>query len=204
MASTSHHGAKEPRGFGDTIWARLIALAIAVGLSWLFWTNWGDDVTALVRRRTRRNCPSPRNLIPNEGMENPALQACLEKRLGDVQQMVSDGVISEAQSEGFQPARDRALLGPPSQLSADVARARHRAPAASIVHKESRRRSRALYRPARNIVLGYVRVRARAPMAKGSSVTRRLGGHAAILAHLQQVATVRGSRTWCVCQPIAF
>lgn len=105
MASTNHdthHGGDSaPRGFGDTIWARLIALAIAVGLAWAFWSTWSEDVLGLLEDGPEALPIVAQPALQEQTIANPALEACLEKRLGDVQSMASDGVISEAQVAGF-------------------------------------------------------------------------------------------------------
>lgn len=101
MASTHHSGDSGPRGFGDTIWARLIALAIAAGLSWWFWSTWGQDVLALFETGPDALPIASQPALQEQTIMNADLEACLEKRIGDVQQMVADGVISEAQSAGF-------------------------------------------------------------------------------------------------------
>lgn len=101
MATTHHGGDSEPRGFGDTIWARLIALAIAVGLSWAFWNAWGEDVLALFEDGPEALPIAAQPQIQEQTILNPELEACLEKRVGDVEQMVAEGVITEAQSVSF-------------------------------------------------------------------------------------------------------
>lgn len=101
MASTHHGGDSAPRGFGDTIWARLIALAIAVALGWAFWTTWSEDVIAMIEGGPEALPIAAQNDIQEQTMANPELEACLEKRLGDVQMMASEGVITEAQVAGF-------------------------------------------------------------------------------------------------------
>ncbi len=102
MAGTHQGGDSAPRGFGDTIWARLIALAIAVGLSWAFWNAWGEEVVALFSAG-----PEPLPIASQPDMQeqrllNPELTACLEQRVGDVEQMAADGVIAQEQVASFQ------------------------------------------------------------------------------------------------------
>ncbi|MCV6596864.1 MAG: hypothetical protein OIF40_07255 [Mangrovicoccus sp.] len=95
MQHQDHSG---PRGFADTGAARLLALALAIGLGWLAWTNWSTEIQGVF-------APAPSALpgqsAPQIAQVNPALQACLDKRLGDVAQMFSDGVISETQRGDF-------------------------------------------------------------------------------------------------------
>lgn len=101
MTSTHHSGDTAPRGFGDTIWARLIALVIAIGLAWAFWANWSEDLVALFESGPEQLPIAQQPQLPDETGLNPELQACLDQRLGGVQTMASEGVIAEAQVAGF-------------------------------------------------------------------------------------------------------
>ena len=101
MAGAHHGGDSAPRGFGDTIWARLIALVLAAGLAWAFWTTWSDAVIALFESGPEQLPIAQQPQLPDESTLNPELQACLDKRLGDVETMASEGVISAAQDAGF-------------------------------------------------------------------------------------------------------
>lgn len=93
-------------GFGDTIWARLIALAIAGAVAVALYLSWGAEVAAILD--TGQIAALPTGDAPEVKPQNPALDACLSKRLGDVDQMLADGVIGEAQARDFK-SRAQAL-----------------------------------------------------------------------------------------------
>ena len=89
-----------PRSWLDKGIARLVALAIAVGLAALLVLSLGDDVQALVRGG---DVEEGQELV----VEDPAKAACIEQRTADVDQLLADGVITEAQHRDF---RTRATL----------------------------------------------------------------------------------------------
>ncbi len=91
------------RSFADSIFARLIALAIAVLIGWVFYVNWADDIRALFADKGP-GIPIITQQTPVQ-TANPALQACLKQRVGDVDKMKADGVINDAQYASF---RERA------------------------------------------------------------------------------------------------
>ncbi|MEM8555732.1 MAG: hypothetical protein AAGF71_13015 [Pseudomonadota bacterium] len=91
--------------FADSIWARLIALTVGVLLAASLWLNWGDEVMLALTQGEIEALPTgaPVDVKP----ENPELAACLERRVGDVEQMKADGVIGDAQYTAFkQRAQD--------------------------------------------------------------------------------------------------
>ena len=98
MAASTSEGIQE-RGFLDTPLARLIGLAVFLTMGWLIWSTWADDIGNLFSA-DRPGLPivdAP--ALP--ATDNPALAACLERRIGDVDQMLADGLITEPQSIAF-------------------------------------------------------------------------------------------------------
>jgi len=91
--------ANQPRSFADTGYARLIALAIAVGIGVLFYVYWERDIRALFTEQAPE-IPILAKQQPITGT-NPALQACLDERVGDVERMKAEGVINDAQYTTF-------------------------------------------------------------------------------------------------------
>ena len=87
------------RSFADTVFARLLALAVAIGIGALLYVNWADDFRNLFAGNTPP-LPITSGSTP-VGSENPALAACLERRVGDVDGMLEEGIISDAQHESF-------------------------------------------------------------------------------------------------------
>lgn len=98
MAATQPAGRQE-RSILDTPLARLMALAIAIGIGALIYTTWQDDIRILLAGDTPTLPMVEATATP--APENPALAACLEQRIGDVEQMRSDGIIDEAQYTTF-------------------------------------------------------------------------------------------------------
>lgn len=97
MAAT--HSGDQEYGFLDTPLARLIGLAVAISMGWVIWSTWSDDIANLFSP-DRPGLPiveAP--ALP--ATDNPALAACLERRIGDVDQMLADGLITEPQSISF-------------------------------------------------------------------------------------------------------
>ena len=91
--------ATKSTSFADTIFARLIALAIAVAMGVILYRYWADDIRSL----TAENTPAIPLLSEQKPalQVNPGLQACLEKRVGDVDKMKADSVINDAQHASF-------------------------------------------------------------------------------------------------------
>ena len=90
-----------PRSWLDKGVARLVAFAIAAALALALFVGLGDEVMALVSDQP----------IVAEGEEaglvdDPAVATCIEQRGGDVDRMLADGVITDAQHADF---RNRAV-----------------------------------------------------------------------------------------------
>ena len=91
--------------FADTKGARILALLIALAIAALLFVNWSDDFANLFSGKQSSSLPQAQQVPSDAAETNPALAACLEKRIGDVDQMKEDGVLSEAQYAAF---RERA------------------------------------------------------------------------------------------------
>lgn len=91
--------ATEPRSFADTMFARLIALAIAVLIGVIFYAYWAEDI----RNLAAGDAPDIPVLSEQAPLQrvNVGLQNCLERRIGDVDKMKADGVINDAQYTSF-------------------------------------------------------------------------------------------------------
>lgn len=99
MAAATHPAGHQERTFLDTPLARLIALALAAAVFWLMWTTWADDFRALFSPERPGLPIVEAPALP--ATDNPALAECLERRVGDVEQMRADGLIDEAQYTAF-------------------------------------------------------------------------------------------------------
>ena len=97
--------AQETSGeFLDTPIARVLALIIAVAMGALLWMNYSSDFKQLL---ASESASETQMVSVNEPAKpvNVELQQCLDKRIGDVDQMKKDGILSEAQYSAF---RERA------------------------------------------------------------------------------------------------
>ena len=83
--------------FLDTALARLISLVLAGLIAWLIHAQWGPQIAALFEEA---KAPLPAAMAP-VSEANPALDACLAQRVGDVDRMKSEGVIDDARYASF-------------------------------------------------------------------------------------------------------
>ena len=92
-AATAH------RSFADSVFARLIALAIAVLIGLIFIVYWADDLRTVLEGEA----PQIPVLSQQTSVKpaNPGLQNCLAERVGDVDKMKAEGVVNDAQYTSF-------------------------------------------------------------------------------------------------------
>ena len=91
--------AEPTNSFADTTMARLLALLIAIMLATLLWMNWSQDFKNLF-------ADDSKTMIPVSSSEpakpaNPALEECFAQRVGDVDRMKEEGILSDAQYTAF-------------------------------------------------------------------------------------------------------
>jgi len=91
--------ADQSSGFADSNLARLLALAVAIALALLLWFNWSSDFKLLLADGD--NAASTTASSEPAKPANPALHACLAQRVGDVDQMKKEGILSDAQYGAF-------------------------------------------------------------------------------------------------------
>lgn len=89
----------QPRTFADSVIARLLALVLAILLGWLLWSNWADDFKRLASGE--KEAPAVVSAAEPAKPANPALQECLAQRVGDVDRMKEEGILSDAQYGNF-------------------------------------------------------------------------------------------------------
>ncbi len=80
----------------DTRAARIVALVLAIALAAVFYAVWKEEVSTLFGDLT---APEAEGLAVTH--EDPAVAACLETRIADVDRMREDGLIDDAQHEVF-------------------------------------------------------------------------------------------------------
>jgi hypothetical protein len=84
-------------GFLDGALIRLISLALAILIGWVLWSGWGPEIRAAFE-----GTPVTTVVEKTPAAEaNPALDACLETRVGQVDNMKAEGILSDAQYEAF-------------------------------------------------------------------------------------------------------
>lgn len=80
--------------------ARLVSLVIAVVLGVFIVYFYHGDVIRIATDTDQRQM-AEKQLAKIEKANNPALEACLEKRVGDVENMKKEGILSDAQYKDF-------------------------------------------------------------------------------------------------------
>lgn len=91
--------AQKTRSFADSGFARLIALVLAALIAYLLWSNWADEFRKLMQGGDTA-APVISESEPAKPV-NPALEKCLEQRIGDVDRMKQEGILTDAQYEAF-------------------------------------------------------------------------------------------------------
>lgn len=94
--STGH----QTQSFADTGLARLFALVLAVLIAIILWFNWSSDFRVLLENDDTAPQVSSSTLEPAKPV-NAALEACLTQRVGDVDKMKEEGILSDAQYGAF-------------------------------------------------------------------------------------------------------
>lgn len=94
------------RGYLDGWVARGIALAIALAIGLYLVFGLGDELIASFGN----NAEAEGHVVEENDAEfmTPALRSCLDERVGDVEQMRAEGVLTDAQYEDFR-SRAQAL-----------------------------------------------------------------------------------------------
>lgn len=89
--------------FIDGMGARVIAGVIGIGIVAFMVAQWGDEMQQFASSFSAKESTPLIQPIGQERVseDNPGLKACLEERVGHVNQMKKDGVISEQQFKLF-------------------------------------------------------------------------------------------------------
>lgn len=96
--------------FIHSMGARAFAFAIGLGIFAFMVAKWGDDMKELAASFSdgKKTVILHSAGVERVKNENPALAACLQQRVGDVERMKTEGVINDHQYEQF-ASRARAL-----------------------------------------------------------------------------------------------
>lgn len=88
----------------DSTFARMLALVLAGLIAVLFYLNWSNDLANLFASRPA-GPEVVEEAVPVEEI-NPELAGCLKQRVGDVDNMQQEGILSDAQYADF---KERAI-----------------------------------------------------------------------------------------------
>lgn len=91
--------AQRQASFLDSSISRILALILALLLAILLWMNYADDFKNLFAGNEEAK-PAISTSEPAKPA-NAALEACLEQRVGDVDRMKEEGILSDAKYEAF-------------------------------------------------------------------------------------------------------
>jgi len=86
-------------GFVNTNAARILAAALAVMFAVIWFYNYQADFGRIMSGETASGLPEASSQVSVAA--NPELAACLEKRVGDVDQMKKDGILSDDKYASF-------------------------------------------------------------------------------------------------------
>ena len=86
-------------GFLNSNAARIVAAILALLIAALWFYNYQEDFSRLMAGDNANELPQASSLAAEDA--NPALAACLKKRVADVDQMKADGLLSEADYATF-------------------------------------------------------------------------------------------------------
>ncbi len=92
--------AEQTSSFADSILARLLALIIAILIGWLLWSNWSQDFKQLASGES----DAPAAVVSTSEPAKPAnaaLEACLKQRVGDVDRLKEEGILTEEKYAAF-------------------------------------------------------------------------------------------------------
>jgi|GEM_PF-1910658 len=86
-------------GFVNTKAARIVAAVLALLIAIIWFYNYQADFAKLMSGDASNGLPQAEALAQADA--NPALAECLQKRVGDVDQMKKDGLLNDQQYGSF-------------------------------------------------------------------------------------------------------
>lgn len=86
-------------GFVNTNAARIVAAVLALLIAIIWFYNYSADFSRVMAGGSTGELPQAETLAVSNA--NPALAACLEKRVGDVDQMKEDGLLNDQKYASF-------------------------------------------------------------------------------------------------------
>ena len=87
--------------FSDTIVARLLALAISALCAYIIYSSYSDELKTLFSGKQTTGLPETTLETTPEAAANPELAACLQQRIGDVDRMREEGILTDEKYAAF-------------------------------------------------------------------------------------------------------
>jgi len=94
-------GKQSDASFADTTAARLIAVCLALLIAIILVVNYKQDFVQLFSDAPDGGISVSEAETSIENNANPALAACLAQRIGDVDRMREEGILTESQYSSF-------------------------------------------------------------------------------------------------------
>ena len=94
-------GKQSDASFADTTAARLIAVCLALLIAIILVVNYKQDVVQMFSDAPDSAISAGESETSSENNANPALAACLAQRIGDVERMREEGILTESQYSSF-------------------------------------------------------------------------------------------------------
>ncbi len=96
--------------FVDTTAARILALCLALCFAFILFNTYGDEIGKVFSGEPETGLPvTNAETVPDEAA-NPALAACLQQRIGDVDRMKEEGILSDNQYASFRSRAEELCL----------------------------------------------------------------------------------------------
>ncbi len=93
--------AQSSNSFADTTAARVLALCLAGCFALILFFNYADDFGNLFNDAEETGLPTISAETAPAESANPKLAACLQQRIGDVDKMKDEGILSDSQYASF-------------------------------------------------------------------------------------------------------
>lgn len=87
--------------FGDSNASRILALCLAAFFTFVLIFNYGNELSSLFSSDEGNQLPVTNVETSPDEAANPALAACLQQRIGDVNRMKEEGILSDSQYASF-------------------------------------------------------------------------------------------------------
>jgi len=96
--------------FVDTKAARILALCLALCFAYILYNNYSDEIIVAFSGEPESGLPVTNAETEPDEAANPALAACLKQRIGDVDRMKDEGILSDSQYTSFRSRAEELCL----------------------------------------------------------------------------------------------